>query len=102
MEPYALVHLFGVSDPQIALLAVIAVFLAFYLKRRDHRDFLCGQFSCEAVLFEYGGIAPAFGTIKLGNDRFVVFDTYLIDAVFIAVQCQESTVAMKANMLKGF
>ena len=76
--------------------------LAFYVEWRDHRDFLRGQFGCEAVLFEYRCVAPALGTIKLGDDGFVVFDAYLVDAILVAVQCQEAAVAIKANMLKLF
>jgi hypothetical protein len=53
------------------------------------------------VFFEYGIVTPAAGPIKLRDDRFIIFDSDLIDAVLIAVEREESAVAAKAEALDG-
>jgi hypothetical protein len=53
------------------------------------------------VFFEDGGVAPAARPVELGDQRRVVFDADLVDAVFIAVQRQQAAVAAQADAVEG-
>jgi len=66
---------------------------------RDHRDVRIGKFGTETVFLEYCLVAPASRPIKLCDYRLLFFDADLIDAILIAVQCQESPIAVKAQFL---
>lgn len=69
--------------------------------RRDHGHFDVHQFEREAVLFENGLIGPALWAIELGDQRLTVFDTDLIHAVFVTVECQDAGIAEKTDAFDG-
>ncbi|MNH08055.1 hypothetical protein D3C79_674600 [compost metagenome] len=71
--------------------------LAVVNKWRHYRDFTFGQLGGEGMLFEDRCIGPAVWAIELGNQRFSVFDAHLIDAVLVAVECQNAGIAEKAD-----
>ena len=58
-------------------------------ERCDYRDFLGGQFLGKVMLLLNGGVIPATRAVKLGDQKAPFGQTHLIDAVFIAVQCQQ-------------
>ena len=66
-------------------------------QRRYHRHVAFGQFEGEAVLFQNRFVGPALRAIELGDQRLGVFDTHLIDTVFIAVEGQHTGVAEQAH-----
>ena len=70
-------------------------------ERLDNRNLLLRKFRRKTVFLENGIITPATGTIKLRDDRFIVFDSDLINAVLIAVEREESTVAPKTEAVDG-
>jgi len=53
------------------------------------------------VLFENRFVGPALRTVELGDQRFGVFDTDLIDTVLVAVERQNARVAEKADAFDG-
>src|SRR5690606_5017381 len=75
--------------------------LAVTRQRSHHGNFPLGQFQAELVLFEDGLVAPAVGTVELRNQRCFVLDAHLINAVFIAVQCQYPRITDIAGTLHG-
>ena len=75
--------------------------VALYDEGCDNRYFLSGQFCSKAVFLKYCFIAPSLRAIKFGDYWFILFDTNLVDTIFIAIQCEEATVTVKANMLEG-
>ena len=60
----ALIHLFGTANPQIALLAVVAVFFAFYVKRGHWREVDRAQATRRLIATgpgeDHGGARPSF------------------------------------------
>ncbi len=50
------------------------------------------------MLFEDRVVTPALRSIELGHDGFVVLNANLVDAVFVTVQREESTVARKSHL----
>ena len=46
------------------------------------------------------GIAPAARSVELGDHGLIVFDADLIDAVFIAIECEEASVTAQGEALK--
>ncbi len=61
--------------------------------RWHDRQFILCQFNTESVFFEDAGIAPAFRAIELGDQISLALYPNLVDAVFIAVERQQSSVA---------
>ena len=57
---------------------------------------MLGQLLHEGVFFEYRGIRPALGTIEFRHQRRAFFHADLIDAVLVAVECQQAAVAAEA------
>jgi hypothetical protein len=55
----------------------------------------------ERMLLEYLRVSPSFGSVKLQNDRISTFNPDLIDAIFVAVQCQKTQITDKTNTLKA-
>ena len=68
-------------------------------QRRDDRDLGVRKFDGKRVLFEDRSIRPALRPIELGDNRRAVFDTDLVDAVFVAVQRKEGAVACEPEAL---
>src|SRR5690242_17025880 len=64
--------------------------LAGTAKRRDDRDFACGELERKSVLFLQSFVRPSPRTIELRDDRRAVVDPDLIDAILEAVQREES------------
>ncbi|MNG09174.1 hypothetical protein D3C84_925800 [compost metagenome] len=69
--------------------------------RRDDRNVALGEFGGELVFFQNGFVGPALRPVKLGDQRFGVFDADLIDAVLVAVERQNARVAEKADAFDG-
>ncbi|MDB5794380.1 MAG: hypothetical protein JWR25_759 [Noviherbaspirillum sp.] len=67
-----------------------------YLHRGYHRDLLLCQFLRERMFFENGRIAPAPRPIELCNHRRSLFHADLVHAIFVAVERDQSPVAMEA------
>lgn len=63
----------------------------------DYGNFEVCQFAGKCVLLENRGIAPAQRAVEFCDDRVVVLDAEAIDPVFVAVECEEATVAAKAE-----
>ena len=63
------------------------------LERRKNRNFLGGQLMAEIVFFLDLFIGPAAGPIKLHDDGCGLFDAYLVNPVFVAVERQQSAIA---------
>jgi hypothetical protein len=59
------------------------------------------QLKRKRVFLKNGGSTPAPWSIKLHHDWFIVFDAYLIDAIFVAVQGQQSAIAQHARHFSG-
>ena len=74
--------------------------LSAYGQRRDDRYLCVGQLLSEAVLFDNGGVAPAIWPIELHDDGRTVFDTNLVNPIFVTVERQKSTVAAVVEFLK--
>ncbi|MCY1305131.1 hypothetical protein D9M70_549160 [compost metagenome] len=70
---------------------------AFSHQRRHHRHLALGQFGAEAVLFTYGRVAPALGSVELGDQRLGVLDAHLVDAVLVAVESEYPRIAEVAD-----
>src|SRR5450631_3668886 len=60
-----------------------------------------GQLETEAVLFHNLFGAPAFGTVKLGNQRLPLVNAHLVDAVLVAVQRKGAAVTAKTLAFDG-
>jgi hypothetical protein len=54
------------------------------------------QLQAETVLIVDLLVAPAAGPVKFDDNRFVIFDSYLIDPVFVAVESQGPAIAAKS------
>jgi hypothetical protein len=67
--------------------------LAVAQQRRHHRNLLRRQFGGKRVLLANRRIAPAAGTIELGDHRLAVLDPDLIDPILVAVERQHPPVA---------
>ena len=67
----------------------------------NDRNFLFREFRGELVFLEDGSVTPAAGPIKLCDDRFIIFDSDLINAILIAVEREEPAVAPKAEAVDG-
>ena len=63
-------------------------------------NFLLAERDCEAMFLENGIIAPPVRTVELCDDRLSVIDTYLVYAVFVAVQREKAAVAIEAENLE--
>ena len=57
------------------------------------------KFATETVFLENCLVAPTPGPIEFRNNRLLVFDADLINAILVAVQGQESPVAAKIEFL---
>ncbi len=68
---------------------------------RHHGDLRILQLQAEGVLLEDLGVAPALRAIELCDQRRIVFDADLVDAVFVAVQRQQSRVTEIPGGLDG-
>ncbi len=66
-------------------------------QRCHHRQFRLRKFECEIMFFINGRIAPATGAIELGDQRCRRLDADLIDAVFVAAQCQHAPIGLIAG-----
>ncbi|MNG11463.1 hypothetical protein D3C84_950090 [compost metagenome] len=51
------------------------------------------------MFLENRRIGPAVRAVELGDQWFRLFDTYLVDAVLVAVECQNAGIAEKADAL---
>jgi hypothetical protein len=60
-----------------------------------------GQLEAELVLFHNLFGTPAFGTVKLGDQRLPFVDTHLVDAVLVAVQRKGAAVTAKTLAFDG-
>jgi hypothetical protein len=70
-------------------------------QRSDHRDLALGERGDERVLLEDRGVAPAFRAVELGDDRGLVVAPDLIDAVLVAPESEQATVAAHTHGLEG-
>jgi hypothetical protein len=53
------------------------------------------------MLLVYLLFTPAIGPIKFDDYRIFIFDAHLVDAIFIAIQCQYAGIAEPAGRLDG-
>ena len=67
----------------------------------NDRDFAVGQLEGETVFFKDRFVGPALRPIKLGNQRFRVFDADLIHAVFVAIECEHAGIAQESDAFDG-
>ena len=63
---------------------------AFDLQWCDNRNLGGHQLVTEAVFFVDGGVGPALGPVKLGDQKTAIFHCDLINAVLVAVQRQQA------------
>ena len=59
----------------------------------DTRDFVVQKFLRKVVLFTDTFIRPPIGPIKFGDDRFAFFKAYLINPIFVTVECCKRSVS---------
>ncbi len=83
-------------DPEIA---AVMQCCAIQCEGRDNRNIRVRKLDAETVLLEDCLVAPARRPIEFRDHRLPIFDANLIDAILIAIQCQESTIALKAEFL---
>ena len=69
-------------------------------ERCDHRQLPPGKFGGKCMFLKDRCIRPTSGTIKLNHPRRAVVHEYLIDAVLITVERQQTAIARKANALQ--
>ena len=62
---------------------------------RNDRQVAGREFGDEGVFLGDRGVTPALRPVELGHHRFTVVETDLVDAVLVAVQGQQTTVAAK-------
>ena len=67
--------------------------------RHNDRYFGFCQFEAEGVFLENGSIGPAIRAIKFADAELAALQLDLIDPVFVAVQCQQTCVAINADRL---
>jgi len=65
---------------------------------RYYREFSCTQFLVELMLLNDCCVAPSPGTVKLGHDRPLLFDTNLVNAVLVAVEREEAAITAKVHI----
>jgi hypothetical protein len=58
------------------------------------------KFRGETVLLEYRLIGPAVRAIELGDDSIVLVDADLVDAVLVAVEGKQASVAVEAQVFQ--
>jgi len=68
---------------------------------RHYRNFQIGELLAEAMLLEYGFVAPAPGAIELGHNRAAVGQAHLVDPVLVAVQREEPSVTPEPEVFHG-
>ena len=66
---------------------------AIEFQRRDDRQFGIAELPGKTVFLEDGIVAPTLWPVKLGDDRRLIFDPDLIDAIFVTVQREKPAVA---------
>jgi hypothetical protein len=69
--------------------------------RRHHRHLHGFELGQEGVLLQDGRVAPAPRAIELDDHRLAFFAADAVDAVFVAVQGQQATVAAQADAVDG-
>lgn len=74
--------------------------LSLDCERWNYRDVIPGKLEGESVFLKDSLVGPAARPVELGNDGRIVLDTDLVDAIFVAIERQESTVAVKADVLE--
>ncbi len=68
---------------------------------RNDRQVAVSKLHREAVLFGYLRVAPTAGSVKFGDYWPVIFNTNLIDPIFVTVEREKPTVAAIAEVLQG-
>jgi hypothetical protein len=63
-------------------------------------NLLLAEFHCEAMFLENGIVAPSVRTVEFCDDGLPVINTYLVYAVFVAVEREKAAVAMEAEDLE--
>src|SRR5450830_53404 len=66
----------------------------------NDRDFLLDQLVDESMLFEDRGVAPALRTIELRHQRRPLFHADLIDPILVAVERQQTPIAIQADAIE--
>ena len=66
----------------------------------DDRKLASCKLDYECVLFEDLGVAPAARPVELGDQRLVILDAELVDAVLVAVQRLQPAVGAQARALQ--
>src|SRR3989475_10302422 len=69
--------------------------------RRDDRNFMLRQFSCEGMLFRDLPRAPAPGAVEIENHRADVFQPDLVEAVIVAGWRVQSDVGVGTGDVAG-
>ena len=69
-------------------------------QRRHDRDLLVGELLRECVFLQDRLIAPTIGAIELGDDGVVITNADLVDAVLVAVECEQPTIAVEAELVE--
>jgi len=67
--------------------------------RRHYGDIAVYELLREGVLLANGVIGPALGAIELGDDRRIVLDADLVDAVFVAIERKQMAVRAVAERI---
>ena len=70
-------------------------------QRRHAAQLLFAQFDGKGVLFANCRIAETPWTIELADDEAAIFEPELVDAVFVAVECQHAAAWLLADGLEG-
>jgi hypothetical protein len=70
-------------------------------KWRDDRQVAVSKLHCETVFFCYLRVAPTPRSVEFGDHWPVIFNTDLIDPIFVTIEREEPTVAAVADVLQG-
>ena len=68
---------------------------------RNNRDVCCGKFRAERMLLQDRVVAPATWPVKFRNEWRGIFLANLVDAVFVTVKRQKSTITAKSKFVDG-
>lgn len=74
---------------------------AVNLERGDDRNFLLRERQGEGVLFEDGVVGPTLRTVELRDERRAVFHSHLINAVLVAIEGEQTSVAKTPKLFHG-
>ena len=71
-------------------------------QRRDDRNLLFCKFRGETVFLEYRLIGPAVRAVELRDDSVILVDADLVNAILVAVQGEQASVAVEAQVFQRF